>query len=73
MEHAAVMFPLRCDRCKHFLEEATEIWKLMATFSASLPLLFPKTHPREKRHKCRHCGYVNVFHPLTLDDAIASL
>jgi hypothetical protein len=40
--------------------------QLVALFKPSLvPITIPKAHEREHRHRCRQCGWVNVFVPLS--------
>jgi len=39
--------------------------QLVAVFKASDPILLAPTDVHERRRRCRHCGYVNVFKPLT--------
>lgn len=62
---APAFYRLRCDRCKNaFSEMVAEVMQLICSFKPSLfTVVVPKTHVREVRHRCRGCGWVNIFHP----------
>lgn len=56
---------LRCDNCRRSADIPAETPMEMAvTFKPSLfPWPIPKVHPKEVRHRCRHCGFVTVLVP----------
>lgn len=60
----AAEFALRCDRCHHCLGHASVPMELVALFRPKLTVVVPQSHPAEKRHRCRSCGFVNIFHPV---------
>jgi hypothetical protein len=59
-------FWLRCDKCGRSMDDAaSEPMQLVVLFKPSLvSVAVPRTHERERRHRCRSCGWVNVFVPL---------
>ena len=46
---------------------------LIGIFRPSSPLKVPKTHPEEQRRRCRHCGFVSIFHPLPFSTLFANM
>jgi hypothetical protein len=56
---------LKCDHCnKELRVEADQTMQLAVRFKPSLfPLSVGQLHPEEHRHRCRACGWVNVFVP----------
>ena len=66
-------FPLRCDRCRHDLgESAEEPMQLAYLVKAGVGPKIPEL-PKEKRRRCRRCGFVNIFVPLRLESAFTIL
>lgn len=58
-------FPLLCEKCVRDLgEKSSEAVQLVALFKPSKFGRMAKAHPAERRHRCLHCGFVNVFHPV---------
>jgi hypothetical protein len=63
-ENSLSEFPLHCEKCVRDLgETSSEPVQLVALFKPSKFGRMAKTHPAERRHRCLHCGFVNVFHP----------
>lgn len=58
-------FALRCDRCHHCIGHASVPMELVALFRPKLTVVVPRSHREEVRHRCRSCGYVNIFHPVS--------
>jgi hypothetical protein len=56
-------FALRCDRCHHCLDHATAPMQVMAVFRKSPLLQVVSRHRQKVEHRCRSCGYINIFHP----------
>jgi hypothetical protein len=54
------------ERCEDFLGTSAIPMQLVAVFKASAAIRVPKMDLQERRRRCRHCGHVNVFRPLTL-------
>lgn len=56
---------LRCDACnKELRAEADQEMQLAVRFKPSLfARALEQLHPEERRHRCRACGWVNVFVP----------
>jgi hypothetical protein len=55
---------LRCDACNKDLKVETD--KAMQLIVRFKPSHFPRLDqidPREVRHRCRSCGWVNIFIP----------
>lgn len=58
-------FSLICEKCGHTLPEtADQAMQLVGLFKPSLVAIVARTHAGEIRRRCRHCGFVNVFHPV---------
>jgi hypothetical protein len=58
-------FSLHCEKCFRDLNKpAARAMQLVALFKPSRFGRMAKTHPDEERHRCLHCGFVNVFHPV---------
>jgi len=58
---------LRCHCCSMWLTEVAMGMHLVAIFKASRYGFLGPTHPQEVRLRCRRCGWVNIFHPLTAE------
>ena len=59
------VFWLRCDKCGRSLDDsADEPMQLVGLFKPSALGVVPKSHRNEVRHRCRGCGYVNLFVPV---------
>lgn len=58
-------FWLKCDACNMELKaEAETAMQLVIRFKPSLfPRSLDEIDPREKRYRCRSCGWVSVFVP----------
>lgn len=56
---------LKCDACNHELKvEADAGMQLAVRFKPSLfRRAMEQLHALERRHRCRSCGWVNVFVP----------
>jgi hypothetical protein len=56
---------LKCDACNKDLRvEADRAMQLAIRFKPSLfERSLDQIHPEERRHRCRSCGWVNVFVP----------
>jgi hypothetical protein len=56
---------LRCDHCnKELRETSDQVMQLAVRFKPSLfRRSLDQLHPQERRHRCRACGWVNVFVP----------
>jgi hypothetical protein len=56
---------LKCDHCnKELRAETDQEMQLAVRFKPSLfPLVVGQLHPEEHRHRCRACGWVNIFVP----------
>jgi hypothetical protein len=56
---------LKCDACNKDLKTAADQeMQLAVRFKPSLfPHALAQIDPRERRHRCRSCGWVNVFVP----------
>lgn len=56
---------LKCDNCNKDLQmEARAEMQLAVRFKPSLfTRALDQLHPEEHRHRCRACGWVNVFVP----------
>lgn len=63
---------LRCDACNHELKaEADQGMTLAVRFKPSLfPRAMEQLHALERRHRCRACGWVNVFVPMPAVEAV---
>lgn len=61
---------LRCHSCSHALGAALAPMRLVALFRASAFGQLRGSHTHEIRRRCRSCGWVNVFHPLTMRPAV---
>lgn len=56
---------LRCHSCSHGVGYSAAAMRFVAMFKASLFGRLPAAAEGEVRRRCAHCGWVNVFHPLT--------
>jgi hypothetical protein len=65
LEKSAAVYQLRCHSCSHGLGHATETMRFVAMFKASLFGRMSGAPVGERRCRCGHCGWVNVFQPLT--------
>lgn len=56
---------LRCDHCnKELRSETDQGMQLAVRFKPSLfQRSLDQLHPDERRHRCRACGWVNIFVP----------
>lgn len=62
---APTQFTLRCHSCSHAIGTVAALLELSALFKPSRMGRISRTHPKELRVRCKSCGWVNVFHPLT--------
>lgn len=62
---------LKCDHCnKELKAEADCDMQLTIRFKPSLfRQSLGQTHPLEQRHRCRSCGWVNVFIPVEVESS----
>lgn len=60
---------LRCHSCSHSVGYSAVPMRLVALFRASAFGQLRGAHVAEVRRRCRSCGWVNVFHPLTAREA----
>lgn len=56
---------LRCHSCSHVIGTTEATARLAAIFRPSEFGEIRVARPDEIRRRCRSCGWVNVFHPLT--------
>jgi hypothetical protein len=65
---------LKCDACNRELRvEADGPMQLAVRFKPSLfPVSLEQLDPRERRHRCRACGWVNVFVPVPAPTPVES-
>lgn len=59
-------YELRCHSCSHGVGFARETMRFVAMFKASLFGRMSAAPEGERRARCSHCGWVNVFQPLTM-------
>lgn len=61
---------LRCHHCSHSVGTSAVAMRMVAMFKRSLLERIPAARERavrlhEVRRLCEHCGWINIFHPLT--------
>lgn len=65
-------FSLHCEKCYRDMDiQSAAPVQLVALFKPSKFGRLAKTHPAEQRHRCLHCGFVNVFHPVGISQSVA--
>lgn len=63
---------LKCDACNKDLRvEADREMQLAVRFKPSIfPVALQPLHPHEHRHRCRSCGWVNVYVPVVSENSL---
>jgi hypothetical protein len=56
---------LRCHSCSHGIGFSVVGMRIVGLFRAAAFGAIAPAHIGEIRRRCRTCGWVNVFHPLT--------
>lgn len=54
---------LRCHSCSHAIGSIADGMELVAIFKPKVAGTLNRARNDEKRLRCRHCGWMNVFHP----------
>lgn len=47
--------------------------QLVRILRPSSPERVPRLHASEERRRCRHCGFLSIFHPLQISELLATL
>ena len=58
---------IRCASCSHSVGATVAPLKIVGAFKASLFPRIPTTRSDEVRKRCGSCGWVNVFHPIVVN------